>query len=346
MQMTLRCGWRVWLAAVVLAPLPLAGRDSTAAGPSTESTLFPGHISTIAALAITPDGKTLATGSLDNYIKLWDLTTLKERTTLRGHPGGVQALALTRDGGTLASTSHDDFVKLWDPSNGREKRTIKTGYRVWCVAFSPDGETLVTGGQAPIKLWDVATGAERASLDPGPSKMDGKPVLSMSVAITADGKTLCSGHFDGAIRLWDLATGQVRTIFRVANTAALSSVVLSADDRTLACVHFGGTITLWDLSSGKRRGRIPAERAKARTVAFSPTGRLLASGGQDGLIRLWDTATGKQRLAFPAHADWHVASLAFTPDGKTLYSGAGRELKRGEVKRWDVSAFDKPLENK
>jgi WD40 repeat protein len=327
---------------------PFVARDAAAGEPATRPAPFSGHGSTVEALAITPDGKTLASGSLDNTIKLWDLTTCKELGTLRGHPGGVVGLALTRDGRTLASASNDTLVKLWAMPSGREIATLKTGNRVGALVFSPDGQTLVTAGESvPIKLLDVRTGTERMSLHPGYWLRTKDVLITNSLAMTADGKTLFSGHLDGTVRVWDLTTGKVRTVIR-ADRSLVFSMVLSPDERTLAFVSVGGPITLWDLSSGKCRAKIPYMPIRAMSMAFSPSGRLLVSGGHDGQVRLWDAATARQRTAFRG-SNWNdslVAALAFTPDGKTLYAGSGREMRRGEVERWDISAYETPTAGK
>jgi WD40 repeat protein len=96
MPLALRGGWPVWFIVAVLGSFSPEGRHSSAAEETKETAGFQGHISTVASLAITPDGKTLATGSFDNDIKLWDLATGKERTTLRGHPGGICEIGLNR----------------------------------------------------------------------------------------------------------------------------------------------------------------------------------------------------------------------------------------------------------
>jgi WD40 repeat protein len=323
--------------------LAIPGGRSFAADNSTTKAPYQGDGSSIAALAITPDSGIVITGGLDNCVKLWNLGTGQERTTLRGYPGGIMAMALTVDGSTLAAASSDDFVKLWDVAPGRERRTIKLDFRVWCLAFTPDGQTLIVGGHAPIQVWDVATGRKKATLDAGPAP-DGQSMLTPSIAVTADGNTLYAANHDGLIRVWDLSTRRIQSYVRAA--PSLASIVLSPDNRTLAGTFYDGSITLWDLAAGKPRARMQPLHARAGSLAFSPDGRTLVSGCFDGNIKFWDVATGRQRGMFRAHNGSSVRSLAFTPDGKTLFTGAGREVQEGEVKYWDVSAYTRPPASK
>jgi WD40 repeat protein len=111
----------------------------------------------IFSVAFSPDGKTLASGSLDGQIELWEVATGKLQATLKGHEDDVQSVAFSPDGKTLASASHDGTVKLWDVASGKEQATL-SGHHfwVWSVAFSPDGKTLASGSyDRTVKLWDV-----------------------------------------------------------------------------------------------------------------------------------------------------------------------------------------------
>src|SRR5262249_54428654 len=131
-----------------------------------------GHTSSVHSVAFSPDGKTLASGSGDETIKLWDVATGKEQATIKGH-SDVDSVAISPEEGTLAAGSGgvvggviSGEVKLWDVATDKERATLKghTG-SVNSVAFSPDGKTLASGDSVgTIKLWDVATGEERATL--------------------------------------------------------------------------------------------------------------------------------------------------------------------------------------
>jgi endonuclease YncB( thermonuclease family)/tricorn protease-like protein len=312
------------------------GPDRTAspAAPK-ERACFQGHTKVVSSVALTADGKTLATGSYDNTIKLWDVATGKERGTLTGHTNSVHSVALTPDGKTLASGSQDDTVKIWDVATGKETVTIKHGYHVRRVAFTPDGKTLISAGEGPIKLWDAATGKEQAALKLIMNKDNRNLVLAL--ALTADGKVLGTGHGDGTIKLWDLATGRELTTLRASDRPGghVPSLAFAEDGKTVACGLGDGRVKIWDVATGTARASLEAHPARVWGLALSPDDMTLASGAWDGTIKLWDVATGKECAGFKAHSD-RVYALAFTADGKTLVSGGGLQGKHGEVKLWDV----------
>ncbi len=151
----------------------------------------------------------------------------------------------------------------------------------------------------------------------------------MSVAFSADGKTLASASRDGTVKLWDVSTAKVRRTL-TGHDADVYSVAFSPDGTVLASGSGDKTVRLWDVRTGALRGTLTGHEDVVRWVAFSGDGKLLASGSEDKTLRLWDAATGKLVRTLPGHA---LKSLAFSPDGQTLVSG-GRDRT---VQLWDVA---------
>lgn len=286
-----------------------------------------GH--TVSVVTFSSDGKTLASGSNDGTIKLWDVANLQQLRTL----GDCNSLApkpigFSPDGKMLASGCHK-LIKLWDVSSGQELRTL-AGHddQVNSVAFSPDGKTLASGGHdQTIKLWDVASGRELCTLV-------GHTASVQSVTFSPDGRTLASGGYDQTIRLWDVSSGQQSLTLKDTDwvdsamwSPGVGSVAFSPDGKTLASGSADKTVKLWDTMSGRQLRTLAGHTGYIVSVALSPDGKIIASGSFDDTIKLWDVASGQEIRTLNG---WG-GSVAFSPNGKTLASPHKTTIKLWEV---------------
>jgi len=338
-----RTGARLAWPGVALAVFSLVGRacPALAEEPKARAALG-GHTKVVSRLAVTADGKLLATASYDQTVKLWDLATGKEIAAFAGNGDAV----FSPDGKALATGGYEGPLKLWNLTTRKEIAAIEFDYHVRRLAFTPDGKMLITAGEGPIKLFDAATGKERMTLKLVMAKNNANLVLDL--AVMADGKALATGHGDGTIRLWDIGTGQDRAFppgGEKLRHREVASVAFSGDGKSLACGFGDGTVKLWDVATGKEQVSVKAHTVRAWSVAFSPGDKTLASGGWDGKVKLWDVRTGKELAGFAAHDD-RVYAVAFTKHGPTLISGGGIQFERGEAKLWDVAAILKSVEDK
>ena len=242
---------------------------------------FSGHTNWVRSLAFSPNGRTIASGSGDGTIRLWNVATGLHNRTLKGHSAQVTSVAFSPNGRTLTSTSEDNAVHLWNVVTRTHNRTLK-GHTTFVrsVAFSPDGQTLASGSSdKTIRLWNVATGTHTRTLA-------GHTDWVSSVAFSPDGQTLASGSSDKTIRLWNVATGtHTRTL--AGHTDWVNSVAFSPDGNTLASGSWDRTIRLWNVATGMHNRTLKGHTNFVRSVAFSPDGQMLASGSGDKTIRLW-----------------------------------------------------------
>jgi len=281
-----------------------------------------GHAQTVTCVAYSPDGKTLASGSLDATVRLWDLATGKAQ--VRPQRAGVGSVAFSPDGRTLAAGLLTGDVLLADAATGQEQAVLQ-GHKegVWALAFSPDGSTLASGGRdKKMVLWDTAkTGQKRIEVTT-------TSVDVCDVAWSPDSKSLVQvGDFRRA-RLWDAQTGQTLADFP-GHRFNTSTAAFSADGRTLATASPDGSVSLWDFPTRQMRTTLQDHPGPVDCVRFSPDSRILAVACRDGTVRVWDVAS---RQAFCCGHTDGVRKVAFSPDGRSLATASSDMT----VKVWDA----------
>ena len=328
------------------AQKPAAGAGAATAGAAgglrPRLDLDVGHGGRITATAVSPDGKTIASGSADRTIRLWDAQTGQMRRILKGHDADVGLVAFLPGGKAIVSGSTDGVVKQWDARTGAEQRTwtnLAAHESDNGMALSADGRTLAIAHTRTVKVWDLPGGTPRASITWGE---DLNWLFIYKVVLSPDGNTVgVTGEYKqndvnmSVVALWDVPSGKLlRTLSNPGG--GVYSWAFSPDGRTLAASNTENAVLLWDVATGELRHTLKTPGPGGIwALAFSPDGQTVASGHQMGpsQVNLWDVRTGERKRTIPAR-DVAVYALAFSPDGRLL-NGGGLDQT---VKVWDAGS--------
>jgi WD40 repeat protein/serine/threonine protein kinase/DNA-directed RNA polymerase specialized sigma24 family protein len=284
-----------------------------------------GHEGGGAAIAFSPDGKTLASGGADGMLRLWDPHTAQPCATIRADAGPIFALAFSRDGNMLATLNNGKTVSLWEMPGARLKTTLPTPEAVGnAMVFSPSGDTLATsGGGGAVLLWDLATGKVRTRL--------GHNENVSGIAFKPDGKSLVSAEASGTLQLWDAGTGREVAKARPRAHGACWTLAISPDGRLVASGGEGNDISLWDAGSLTVRATLTVTSGPVKYLAFSEDGQELVVGsfGPQAnakiAVQLWNvtqilrrTGSGLLPEATFDLSNTGLTGLALAPDSRTV----------------------------
>jgi WD40 repeat protein/CheY-like chemotaxis protein len=290
------------------------------------------HSGWVTAVKFDADGTHVVSGSWDQTVKLWDVSSGRELETIARGNKGVQTVAYSHNGRWIAAENASNAVTLWDTQNGREARTLGAGLHpsllstgwVYSIAFSPDSRWLASGVDGKtVRLWDVSTGRTVRDLSAGRRGV-------IYISFSPDGRWLASGGDDNTVEIWDVNTGEVVRTLK-GHTKEVCAVSFSPDGRTLASASKDRTIRIWDLATGRLLHTLTGHRNWVTSVAFSPEGKWLASGSWDNDVKIWDVKAGRAIETLPGNTH-PVYSVAFAPHGDWLASGS----EDGMIRLWRI----------
>lgn len=290
-------------------------------------------------LAISADGKRLATSGRNGLIQLWDLQSRKELLTLTGHGGNINSVVFSPDGSRLASASGDGTAKVWDLGTGQLIHDLR-GHtdEVITVAFSPNGNRIVTASlDQTARVWDAVNGKLLVTFT-------GHDAPVLSAQFSPDGTRIATAGDDVAVRVWDSTSGQ--ELYKLSDfVRSVSGATFSPDGKILA-TNGDEDPKLWDAQTGKQLFLLPGWGAtfSNQGPAYTPDGKYVAIAGQDGKVSMWETTTGRPYLTFATGTPVDGA-IQFTPEcvapPTNPYRWCGRFLITGNrdesVRFWDVS---------
>jgi WD40 repeat protein len=303
----------------------------------------PGEKEPILKVAFSPDGKSVAAVSKEEYCRTYDIAT--GEAVLELAPWWGEDLAYAPNGKTIATSAYY-CIRLWDATTGKEDARFAGHWAgVSMLGFFPNGKSLITASQdKTVRRWDLTTSKQLqcyGSNKNGLARHDRWGIAAW--AASPDGKTVSWAEVGpSGIHKLDLATGEVTKRFYQGDTG--TEILAHSPDNTLlaqytqgSTMQMGGGIFLWDVKTGSGPRKLEGTWQQSLTTlvapAFSADGKLLACGmcGFDGDVCLWDTATGKLQKRIEGFEE-RVCCVALSPNGKMVAAGS----EDHSIRIWDV----------
>ena len=300
--------------------------------------------SIISAIAISPNGKIIVSGSENGIIRILDIENNREIKIMNQHKidimrdNGIRTIIISPSGRFFISFSYDNFfIKIWDMKSGEEIKRLD-GQKLYehylstsIIAISPNDKNIVFGsGDGTIKIWDIKSGKEVNSLK-------GHTNSIFSILISSDGKNIVSASVDGIIKIWDMKSGkEIKNLKIDKNTV---SIAMSPNDRTIVSGSYDGTINIWDIESAKKLKSLKGSNDSTKiSIAISSNNKNIVSSSYNREIIIWDIESGKL-LKSLSNNNEVVFSTIISPDGKSIIS-----KDFFGIKIWDIDTMKKVKE--
>jgi eukaryotic-like serine/threonine-protein kinase len=270
-----------------------------------------GHEQTVTCTAFSPDGKRLATGSLDGTVRIWNVSAHENTATLRVTSNKVWSVGFTPDGKWLM-TGSSESVEFWDVDSWQ----VRTNFPGQVGVLSKTGTFLATGESKPyyyepagaVTLWNWRTGQLLRRFKP----------LGHALALSSDGRLLALAGADLSITVWDTASGNL--IREWPMNHPVWSLAFSPDDRELVSAGWSREVLIWKIAGPSPPQTIDSQRLNFWSAVYSPDGAMIATTGTDRRVRFWDAVTLEPKSVLRGHES-EVWCAAFSPDGKLLATG-------------------------
>lgn len=270
------------------------------------------HTDWVQAVALTADGRMMASAGNDKSIRIWDTGSGAPVRVVQGY--AANALAYSLDGRWLAAAGADGAVRLWDAKTGAAHSEWRgDGQALFCLAFSPDSKKLAAAGKdRTVFVWDMTQGGRKG--------FDGHQADVYALAFAPDGKTLASGGADRTLRLWDLVRNEELASL-TGHKDKILSLTFAANGTRLASGDGGHMVRIWDTKNYSQLHAVSDLPAPVLALAFSPDGSWLVAGTADKTIQIIDADLGRSTATLTGHTDY-VQALALSADGAMLASGS------------------------
>nr|WP_246668707.1 WD40 repeat domain-containing protein [Bradyrhizobium sp. UNPF46] len=290
----------------------------------------------VRTIAVSPNGREVATAGDDGVIRLWDAGSFRLTRVLRGHTGAVYALDYWTDGRQLASAGWDGKVRVWDLGSDGRSLSFDAGAKQFAVAFAPEPSLkyLASAGEdGVVRIWNLVTRElAKSKLDHQSGDPARAAVRSLSYAPSGSGEFVSAGY-DGKIRFYrtsgavDAKDAYGRKALRVAYSPDGLRVVTAGSDAEL------GSAKVWDVRSGASR-LLAGHRDYVVSASWSTDSKRIVTGGggRDKSVNLWDADSGRLLASFAGHQE-DVEAVAFFPGGTRLISASEDKT----IKVWDIA---------
>jgi WD40 repeat protein len=281
-----------------------------------------GHTWSVAACAVTPDGRHVVSASWDGTLKVWELGSGRVMATLEGHTDRLAACTVTPDGRHVVSASWDGTLKVWELGSGRAVATLAGHtFVVRACAVTPDGRHVVSASaDRTLKVWELGSGRAVATLAGHTSSVT-------ACAVTPDGQHVVSASADRTLKVWELGSG--RAVVTVAtlegHTNDVNACAVTPDGRHVVSASDDQTLKVWELGSGRAVATLEGHTARVNACAVTPNGQHVVSAAGDKL-KVWEFGSGRAVATLGGRTDT-VNACAVTPDGRHVVSASWGKLK-------------------
>jgi eukaryotic-like serine/threonine-protein kinase len=294
---------------------------------------YHGHSDIVFAVAWSPDGKRIASGSRDSTVQVWIAATGVNVLTYYGHANTVVSVGWSPDGTRIASSGFDNTVQVWDANNGGNVLTYRGhSSSISAVTWSPDGTRIASGSQdKTVRVWDTTSGTTLRIYR-------GHANIVNTVAWSPDGKYIASaggnlqgyGTIDNTVQVWDATSGENVYTYN-GHFGYVTTVAWSPNGTRIASGSYPDkTVQVWDATTGEHVLIYRNNHHGTYSVAWSPDGKYIASAGitTDNTIQVWNAATGKEVLMYiyPGQSDFANA-IVWSPNGNYIASGSSKGVQ-------------------